>query len=124
MVSADSFMNPDVYPEPEKCDIRRFYKLRSEPSQENAHQFVTTSPQHMVFGHGTNACPGRFFASNEMKIALCHLLLKYDWSLCPGQTEGPANLQVDQGFLTDPSVKVMIKRRIEEINLDVAITEE
>lgn len=85
---------------------------------------INSSLQHMVFGHGTHACPGRFFASNEMKIALCHLLLKYDWSLCPGQTERPANLQVDQGFLTDPSVKVMIKRRIEEINLDVAIAEE
>ncbi|KAJ3521535.1 hypothetical protein NM208_g13247 [Fusarium decemcellulare] len=124
MVSADAFINPKVYPEPEKYDIYRFLNLRSQPGQENAHQFVTTSPQHMLFGHGTHACPGRFFASNEMKIALCQLLLKYDWKLCDGQTERPENLRVDQGFLTDPSVKVMMKRRKEEIDFDAGITEE
>lgn len=26
--------------------------------------------------HGQRSCPGRFFATNEIKYALCHLLLK------------------------------------------------
>ncbi|RMJ20110.1 hypothetical protein CDV36_000278 [Fusarium kuroshium] len=123
-VTSDPFIDPKIYPEPEKYDVYRFLNLRSQPGQENAHQFVTTSPQHMLFGHGTHACPGRFFASNEMKIALCHLLLKYDWKLCDGQTERPKNLQVDAGFLTDPTVKVMVRRRETEIDLDVGIAEE
>ncbi|EEU38661.1 uncharacterized protein NECHADRAFT_95128 [Fusarium vanettenii 77-13-4] len=123
-VTAEPFIDPKVYPEPEKYDVYRFLNLRSQPGQENAHQFVTTSPQHMLFGHGTHACPGRFFASNEMKIALCHLILKYDWKLCDGQTERPKNLQVDAGFLTDPTVKVMVRRREAEIDLDVGIAEE
>lgn len=124
MVTSDPFIDPEVYPEPEKYDVYRFLNLRSQPGQENAHQFVTTSPQHMLFGHGAHACPGRFFASNEMKIALCQLLLKYDWKLCEGQSERPMNLQVDQGFLTDPSAKVMMRRRKEEINLDMEILDE
>ncbi|KAJ4258884.1 hypothetical protein NW762_007971 [Fusarium torreyae] len=123
MVTSDPFLDPEIYPEPEKYDVHRFLNLRSKPGQENAHQFVTTSPQHMLFGHGTHACPGRFFASNEMKIALCHLLVKYDWKLCEGQSERPRNLQVDQGFLTDPSAKVMVRRRKEEIELDMVIQE-
>ncbi|KAH6884504.1 cytochrome P450 [Thelonectria olida] len=124
MVTADAFIDPKVYPNPDQYDVYRFLNLRSQPGQENAHQFVTTSPQHMLFGHGAHACPGRFFASNEMKIALCHLLLKYDWKLCDGQTERPKNLQVDQGFLTDPTVKVMVKSRKPEIELDTAMTDE
>lgn len=122
MVTADSFNDPEIYSEPEKYDAWRFLKLRSQPGQENAYQYVTTSPEHLLFGHGTHACPGRFFASNEMKIALCHLLLKYDWKLRDGQTERPKNLQVDQGFLTDPSVVVLCRRRKEEIGIDLTTT--
>src|SRR5579871_6099626 len=33
---------------------------------------------YLIFGLGKHACPGRFFAINEIKIALHHLLLKYD----------------------------------------------
>ncbi|CAI2163292.1 20710_t:CDS:2 [Funneliformis geosporum] len=32
----------------------------------------------LTFGFGKHACPGRFFAVNEIKIALHYLLLKYD----------------------------------------------
>ncbi|KAH7148225.1 cytochrome P450 [Dactylonectria macrodidyma] len=118
MVSASSFMDPSVYPDPEKYDAYRFLNLRSQEGKENTNQYVTTSPEHLLFGHGTHACPGRFFASNEMKIALCHLLLKYDWKLGEGQTTRPEHLQADQGFLANPVAKVMLKRRKEEIDLD------
>ncbi|KAM5343742.1 hypothetical protein ACJ41O_012279 [Fusarium nematophilum] len=124
MVCSDSFIDPNVYPEPDKYDVYRFLNLRNKSGEENAHQYVTTSPQHMLFGHGAHACPGRFFASNEMKIALCHLLLKYDWKLCEGQIERPENMRVDAGFLTDPSVKVMMRRREAEIDLDTDILDE
>ncbi|KAH7013843.1 cytochrome P450 [Ilyonectria destructans] len=118
MVSADPFMDPEVYPNPEKYDLYRFYNLRAQPGKENGYQYVTTSPQHLLFGHGTHACPGRFFASNEMKIALCHLLLKYDWKLRDGETTRPLNLQADQGYLTNPAAKIQMRRRKEEIDLD------
>lgn len=118
MVSADPFMDPEVYPNPEKYDLYRFYNLRAQPVKENGYQYVTNSPQHLLFGHGTHACPGRFFASNEMKIALCHLLLKYDWKLCDGETTRPLNLQADQGYLTNPVAKIQMRRRKEEIDLD------
>lgn len=121
LVSADSFMDPEVYTEPDKFDLYRFHNLRSQTKDSNGHQYVTTSSQHLLFGHGTHACPGRFFASNEMKIALCHLLLKYDWKLCEGETERPANLQADAGFLTNPGAKVMCRRRKEEINIDAVV---
>ena len=62
-------------PNKHKFDGRRFLDLRNQPGQENRWQFVTTSAEHLGFGHGQHACPGRFFASNEIKIAIAHLLL-------------------------------------------------
>ncbi|KJZ76954.1 hypothetical protein HIM_03831 [Hirsutella minnesotensis 3608] len=39
---------------------------------------VTTSDQHLAFGHGRHACPGRFFVAHELKLIMAHLLLHYD----------------------------------------------
>ncbi|KAJ7930490.1 cytochrome P450 [Mycena leptocephala] len=39
---------------------------------------VSTSPDHLVFGHGRHACPGRFFAAMELKAMLAHILINYD----------------------------------------------
>lgn len=33
-------------------------------------------------GHGRHACPGRFFASAELKVVLVHILREYDIKLC------------------------------------------
>ncbi|KHJ34786.1 putative cytochrome p450 monooxygenase [Erysiphe necator] len=60
-------------------DGLRFFKLRQLPGNENRHLLVSTSPDSLIFGHGNHACPGRFFASNEIKIILIELLLKWDF---------------------------------------------
>ena len=74
--SADTYQNPDEFV------VDRFLEKREsgEAGASSKWQFVTTSPEHMGFGHGRQACPGRFFASNEIKVAMIHLLLKYDWA--------------------------------------------
>jgi cytochrome P450 len=76
-----------VFPEPDKFDGHRFLNLRSQPGNENKYQFVTTSPEVNVFGHGHHACPGRFFASNELKLLLAHMVMLYDFKLPEGQTK-------------------------------------
>lgn len=58
---------------PSQFDGNRYYNLR-KGGQENKYQFVTTSAESLNFGHGNHACPGRFFASNEIKVVLIHLL--------------------------------------------------
>ncbi|KAK9773237.1 putative Cytochrome P450 [Seiridium cardinale] len=40
--------------------------------------FVTTSEKFMGFSHGSHACPGRFFAANQLKIALAHIVRHYE----------------------------------------------
>ncbi|KAK5063689.1 hypothetical protein LTR69_004395 [Exophiala sideris] len=49
--------------------------------------FVSTSPTYHAFGHGRHACPGRFFAANELKLLLAHMLLKYEFEMLPSRPE-------------------------------------
>lgn len=58
---------------------RRFLDLRQQPGQTTKWQFVTTSADHLAFGHGRHSCPGRFFAANEIKVILTYLLLGFEW---------------------------------------------
>lgn len=109
-----------VYPNSGEFDGHRFLRLREQPGSENKWQFVTTSPQHFVFGHGMHACPGRFFASNEIKIALVHLLMKYDWKFA-GSKQGvegrPGPIVRVDVYSPDPRIQLMYKGRTPEIKL-------
>ncbi|KAJ7208985.1 cytochrome P450 [Mycena pura] len=44
-----------------------------ERSMFNRHM-ISTGEDHLVFGHGRHACPGRFFAATELKAMLAHIL--------------------------------------------------
>ncbi|KAF6785740.1 cytochrome p450 monooxygenase, partial [Colletotrichum musicola] len=115
-IDGSNFTSPEVYDHPEKFDIHRFKNLREQPGREHKSQLVATSPDHLSFGHGYFACPGRFFAANEIKVALCHLLLKYDWKLGPGETVEPKI--VGAMMMIRPELRLMYRRRKEEIDLE------
>jgi cytochrome P450 len=76
------YHDPDLYPDPERFDHLRSWRKRqvngSSSALSSRHQFVSTSAQRISFGHGNAACPGRFFAANEIKMLLAHVLLRYD----------------------------------------------
>ncbi|KAI3558777.1 ent-kaurene oxidase [Colletotrichum abscissum] len=117
-VSVDTYssIDPTVHEHPETYDIHRFRRMREQPGGANKAQLVTTSPEHLGFGHGLHACPGRFFASNEVKVALCHLLLKYDWKLAPGSPSEPVITGASMNV--NPKAVVMVRRRVEEFDID------
>ncbi|KAF9880859.1 cytochrome p450 monooxygenase [Colletotrichum karsti] len=116
VVDASAMKDPKIHQDVDKYDIYRFKRMREEPGNVHKAQLVTTSPDHLAFGHGQHACPGRFFASNEVKVALCHLLLKYDWKLAPGNTADPFVAGV--GRQINPKTVIMFKRREEELDID------
>ncbi|KAL2815752.1 cytochrome P450 [Aspergillus granulosus] len=114
-VDGYAFSDPTLYENPGEYDIYRFLRMREQPGMENKAQLVATGDHHLAFGHGMHACPGRFFAANEIKLALCHLLLKYDWKLAPGSTVNPIVFATAQSI--NPATRVLYRRRKEEIDL-------
>ncbi len=117
VVVAGGFADPETYEDPGRFDAARFLRMRERPGQQSGWQFVATSPAHLLFGHGQHACPGRFFASNEVKITLCHLLIRYDWRFVPGEGR-PAPRLFEAGRSVDAESRVQARRRVPEIDLD------
>ncbi|KAK5957437.1 hypothetical protein OHC33_001811 [Knufia fluminis] len=109
-------MDRDLWEHPTKFDGLRFDKLRSIPGNENKYQFVTTNTEHILFGYGTHACPGRFFASNEIKIVLMYMVLNYDLRLEGGQ-DRPPNRHMGIQVAPDPTAKVEARKRANDAML-------
>lgn len=72
-------------PGPEVFDGFRFARLREQPGREGKHQTVLTNSESLNFGHGYQACPGRFFAVYEIKAILIEILRTYDIRLKDGK---------------------------------------
>ncbi|GES66576.1 cytochrome P450 [Aspergillus terreus] len=115
LVSNTAMWDPEIYPDPRTYDPYRFLRLREASENESAGQLVSLSPTHLSFGLGKHACPGRFFAAAEVKIILCHILLKYDIKLADGCKPKP--LRAGTNLVADPTAKLLVRRRQEEVAL-------
>ncbi|OOQ86347.1 putative cytochrome P450 [Penicillium brasilianum] len=102
-ISRDS----EVVEDPEVFDAFRFVKQGKGPTSG----FVSTGPNHMHFGLGRYACPGRFFASVVMKLILSRFLTEYEFHFAPGQTERPRNILVGDKIVPNVSTPIFIKKR-------------
>ncbi|KAI8154212.1 Cytochrome P450 monooygenase 1 [Colletotrichum sp. SAR 10_70] len=115
MVALDKMEDPAIFEDDSGYHPRRFLEMRQKPGQENKWQFVTTGPEHLAFGHGLHSCPGRFFASNEIKVILVYLLIKYEWKWA---TDGRKEDSFSGLFPSaDPTATAMIRTRDCEISL-------
>ena len=74
-------MQNKVFENANDFDPWRMYRERVEKGEELKHQYVMTSDKNLHFGHGKHACPGRFFAANEVKTLLVLLLMRFDMSI-------------------------------------------
>ena len=109
MVCAGSYMmhrDDSLFADGGSFDPFRFARMRGVEGQSAKHQFTSTSPEYIPFGHGHDAwcvtfvlvvsrsrgdvavelresgsSPGRFFASNELKAILAQIILNYDVKL-------------------------------------------
>ncbi|POS70908.1 ent-kaurene oxidase [Diaporthe helianthi] len=114
--------NTDLYgPEPDVLDPYRFFNLRTNPDAPNPfnhasreqYQYVSPTKEHMGFGIGKHACPGRFLAANEVKLILSRILLEFEVAMPDGSREPYKQLTLGLNNIPDTS-KHLLMRDIKE----------
>ncbi|KAF2873043.1 cytochrome P450 monooxygenase-like protein [Massariosphaeria phaeospora] len=107
-----TYRDPAHYPDSDAFDGLRFYKLR-QSGEAGAHarnQFVTSNEQDLGWGYGRHACPGRFFAANEVKMILVKLISHYDIQNKDGDMVRYPNLQMGRQLSPDPRRVLMFRK--------------
>ncbi|KAK3324995.1 cytochrome P450 [Apodospora peruviana] len=103
-----------VYPDAETFKPFRFAEQRKDDSVEYVKRankaWATASNEFLAFGHGRNACPGRFFATNELKLMLGYLVMNYDIEIKEGTR--PRNNWYSLNRVPSFDATVRIKRRV------------
>lgn len=101
--------SPALWGNPEVFDPMRFYKLRQQPGHESKHQYSSLGSDSPGWGDGPQACPGRQFAGNTLKIVLSHLLMNYDIRLAPGQRKPKRHSLPNGAMMPDLGAKIIIR---------------
>jgi len=101
---------PEYYDDPDVFHPWRFADAREKEGDSGKHTMVSTSVEYHPFGHGRHACPGRFFAANELKMMLVHLVTTYDIKL---ENEGviPPTMGFGPAIVPNRTAKVLFKKR-------------
>lgn len=129
VVPAGAFIAAASTPDPcAAFDGFRFAACRADDGAATKHNMVTTSADYLPFGHGRHAwcvrrrrqgmcvltarahSPGRFFAANELKGMLAHLVLTYDVKLEDARAR-PADLWVAANRVPNTTARVLFRRR-------------
>ncbi|EOA91097.1 uncharacterized protein SETTUDRAFT_25189 [Exserohilum turcica Et28A] len=111
-------LDESKYPKPDQFDPYRFVNLRSgvknDPigyASREQYQFISVTKENMAFGFGQSACPGRFFAANEMKLLFVRLLMDYDIKM-PENIEGRyPNIIRGTSITANASKPILLRRR-------------
>lgn len=98
-------------------DPYRFRNLRKPETPDpigyknrEQYQYVSVTKENMTFGFGKHACPGRFFAANEIKLIMARILLTYDIRMPDGVTERYINFSRGSVNAIDPTKEIMMRK--------------
>ncbi|KAF4563282.1 hypothetical protein EYR40_007003 [Pleurotus pulmonarius] len=100
-----------VYPNPHIFDPFRFSKLRETENSSVKYGFTTVDTHFLPFGAGRHACPGRFFASMELKIMIAIILLNYEFKLPDGEVTRPKDVILAGAVIPPTKEHLLFKPR-------------
>lgn len=105
-------LDPEIWESPMEFRGFRFSDLRSA-KKEDAHkyQFATVTPRAVHFGYGRQACPGRFFASYEIKSIMASILSNFDLRVVDEKVGRPKNICSGAMVAPDEKAQIMFIRR-------------
>ena len=105
-------MNPNLYENPELFDGFRFIRLKDDSVIDDARlQYACSSLDGTAFGYSPHACPGRSFASCEIKMIMAYLLMRYDFKFPDEQRHRPPRLTFETQYVPDHKATLLFKRR-------------
>ncbi|PPQ79520.1 hypothetical protein CVT25_003402 [Psilocybe cyanescens] len=104
-------MDENKYENPKEFRGFRFAEMREKEGESKQHQMISLSLDYGTFGIGKHACPGRFFAVNELKTMLAHVLLNYDIKLA-NDDRRPENFWFSGNCIPNRTAEVMFRRRL------------
>ena len=105
----------------------RFFEMHEENREGAKGQLVSTAIDYLPWGHGKHAwydaflraikylivaSPGRFFATNELKSMLAHIVVTYDVKL-EDNMERPRSWRFGTSIIADPHAKVLFRKRVD-----------
>jgi len=100
----------NIYPTPNTFEPWRFANLKDKSSEVVKNPYTSITPHYLYFGHGKQACPGRFFVGMELKAILCYIMMNYDIKIEDGIR--PPNDELGIGVLPSTTAEIMIRQRL------------
>lgn len=87
-----------------------FFGLENQLTMKKQYQYVSVTKENMGFGYGRHACPGRFFATTQMKLTLAYILLNYELKMPDGVKGRYANVVKGSTISPDPTKSIFIRK--------------
>lgn len=80
--SAAIATDPAIFNDPNTFDGARYRRMRTDHKESESSLVMGMSTiDSLGFGLGNQACPGRFFAVNNMKLIMAKMLTQYELTL-------------------------------------------
>ncbi|KAK0447135.1 cytochrome P450 [Armillaria borealis] len=107
VASLSTHTDEENYEDPLEFKPWRFSEKSKQEGEGIRHHMATPSLDFVFFGHGRPACPGRFFAVNELKALMSHVLLNFDVKI----DKFPSPVWIADTQLPNQSSKVSFRKR-------------
>ncbi len=79
-------------------------------SSRERYQFTGVTEEFLIWGYGEYACPGRFYATQLIKLILVNILLGYDMKMPDGLAERYPDVSVGMIRTPDVSKEILFRK--------------